>query len=104
MTLVEFVATHQNCAINDVPVVMVRSVLEDTGIANPCRHSRLIEFVDDPTSIFVSLRFSDGKFVNFKRSGFYTAPGPYGVEAVTSFFELDQDFDEADEVDLSGLL
>lgn len=104
MTLVEFVATHQNCAINDVPVAMVRSVLENTGIANKWIHSPLIEFIDDPTSIFVGLRFSDGKFVNFKRSGFYTAPGLYELEAVTSFFELDQDFDEADEVDLSGLL
>lgn len=104
MTVGEFVQAHQSCAINDVPVAMVRSVLEDTGIANTYLHSRLIEFVDDPTSIFVGLRFSDGKFVNFKRSGLYMTLGLYGVEAITSFFELDQDFDEADEVDLSGLL
>ena len=104
MTLVEFVATHQDCAINDVPVAMVRSVLENTGIAKIWIRSPLIEFIDDPTSIFVGLRFSDGKLVNFKRSGFYTAPGLYELEAVASFFELDQDFDEADEVDLSGLL
>lgn len=104
MTLVEFVTAHQRCAINDVPVAMVRSVLEDTGIANTYLHSTLIALIDDPTSIFVGLRFSDGKFVNFKRSGFYTAPDVYELEAVTSFFELDQDFDEADEVDLSGLL
>lgn len=104
MTLVEFVTTHQSCAINDVPVAMVRSVLEDTGIANTWMRSRLIEFIDDPTSTFVGLRFSDGKFVNFKRSGFYTVQDLYGLEAVTFFCELGQDFDETDEVDLSGLL
>ena len=104
MTVGEFVQAHQNCAINDVPVAMVRSVLEDTGGANTCMYSWLIKFVDDPTSRFVGLRFSDGKFVNFKRSMLYTAPGSYELEAVTSFFKLDQDFDEADEVDLSGLL
>lgn len=104
MTLVEFVTAHQSCAINDVPVAMVRSVLEDTGIANTYLHSPLIQRIDDPTSTFVGLRFSDGKFVNFKRSGFYTAPGLYKLEAVTSFFEFDQDFNEADEVDLSSLL
>lgn len=104
MTVGEFVQAHQSCAINDVPVAMVRSVLEDTGIGNPWISPRLINFIEEPTSTSVGLRFSDGKFVNFKKSGLYTAPDLYKLEAVTSFFELGQDFDEADEVDLSGLL
>ena len=104
MTLVEFVTAHHRCAINDVPVAMVRSVLEDTGIENPWMRTRLIDFIEMPTSTSVGLRFSDGKFVNFKKFGLYTAPDLYKLEAVTSFFELGQDFDEADEVDLSGLV